>query len=116
MLKTNSISEEETINTQDTTKRPGINHGCVGSSLYLLQAAQIIEPHGKQVASGSGASRLDVRFVPCEDEGDLQPTAECLVEQKAGLEGGHEREPREHRHWDEDKYAHSRVIQTSNLA
>lgn len=62
------------------------------------------------------ASRLDVRFVPREDEGDLQPAAERLVEQEAGLEGGHEREPREHRHWDEDKYAHSRVIQTSDLA
>lgn len=37
--------------------------------------------------------RLDVSFVSCKDERDLEPTAESLVEEQTRLERGNEWEP-----------------------
>lgn len=64
----------------------------------------------KMVALG-----LYVCFVPSKNERDLQPPAECLIKQKARLEGGNKWEPRQHYNWHKDNHAHSSIIHSSNL-
>jgi hypothetical protein len=53
-----------------------------------------------------------VLLVPAEDPGDLQPSAECLVEQHPRLELGHKGEPREERDGREQQEPHQDLVAT----